>query len=158
MVVLQGRFNVILGSADTTGRPIQDAFAGATRFVEIKVDGGAPILPRQQFLSSPYAFKAFSATNADRATVATVATSVSDVNVAYRNAANTFTANQTVTGNITASGNVLVGTEGWMYFSASHMAEYFRGTLPLSERDLDAWRKILEHRRDWLAEAESEAR
>jgi hypothetical protein len=56
--VINGRFNVILGPADTTGRSIRDAFEAENRYLEIKVNNGAPILPRQQFLSSPYAFKA----------------------------------------------------------------------------------------------------
>jgi hypothetical protein len=79
------------------------------------VDGGAPIVPRQQFLSSPYAFRAFRAYDADRAALATsanVATSVSDLNVARRDTVNAFTGNQTVNGNATVSGNVTVGGRG----------------------------------------------
>src|SRR6185295_8509027 len=53
-----GRFNVILGTADTVARSIRDAFEAENRYLEIKVNNGAPILPRQQFLSTPYAFKA----------------------------------------------------------------------------------------------------
>jgi hypothetical protein len=56
--VVSGRFNVILGTADTAARSIRDAFEGENRYLEIKVNNGAPILPRQQFLSTPYAFKA----------------------------------------------------------------------------------------------------
>jgi hypothetical protein len=56
--VINGRFNVILGPVDTSGRSIRDAFDDENRFLEIKVNNGAPILPRQQFLSTPYAFKA----------------------------------------------------------------------------------------------------
>ena len=56
--VIGGRFNVILGSADTAARSIRDAFEAENRYLEIKVNNGAPILPRQQFLSTPYAFKA----------------------------------------------------------------------------------------------------
>ena len=56
VTVINGRFNVILGPVDTSDRSIRDAFLGDIRFIEIKVDGGAPILPRQQFLSTPYSF------------------------------------------------------------------------------------------------------
>lgn len=56
--VIGGRFNVILGSTDTVARSIRDAFEAENRYLEIKVNSGAPILPRQQFLSTPYAFKA----------------------------------------------------------------------------------------------------
>jgi hypothetical protein len=107
--VANGRFNVIIGPRDTTGGSVTNAFGTATRFVEVKVNNGSPILPRQQFLSTPYAFKANNADQAAVATLATVATSVSDVNVAYRNTANTFTGDQTVNGNATVSGNVGIG-------------------------------------------------
>jgi hypothetical protein len=104
--VANGRFNVIIGPKDTNGASILNAFASSNRFIEIKVNGGSHILPRQQFLSTPYAFKA---NTADQATQATVAASVSDVNIAYLNTANTFTANQTVTGSVTASGGFSTG-------------------------------------------------
>jgi microcystin-dependent protein len=60
-VVANGRFNVILGTHDTANRPLTNAFTAENRFVEIKVNGGDPILPRQQFLSAPYALEATSA-------------------------------------------------------------------------------------------------
>ena len=94
--VVNGRFNVIIGPQDTTGASITNAFGTATRFVEIRVNNGSPILPRQQFLSTPYAFKA------------NVADQVTDPNVAYRNTTNTFTGNQTVNGNATVTGNASV--------------------------------------------------
>ena len=56
--VINGRFNAILGPVDSASRSIRDAFEADNRFLEIKVNNGAPILPRQQFLSTPYAFKA----------------------------------------------------------------------------------------------------
>lgn len=55
--VINGRFNVILGPEDTAARSILDAFEGENRFLELRVNGGSPILPRQQFLSTPYAIK-----------------------------------------------------------------------------------------------------
>ncbi|HYG33592.1 MAG TPA: tail fiber protein, partial [Clostridia bacterium] len=51
-----GRFNVILGPVDESGRSIADAFRGNDRFLEIRVKGNRPILPRQQILSAPFAF------------------------------------------------------------------------------------------------------
>jgi len=48
--------------------------------------------------------------------------------------------------------NVLVGTDGWMFFSASQMVEHFRGALQFTDQELADWRKLLEHRRDWLAQ------
>src|SRR5688500_3232294 len=61
--VVNGRFNVILGPEDIASRSIRAAFAGEHRFLEIRVNSGAPILPRQQFLSTPYAIKAHGVIN-----------------------------------------------------------------------------------------------
>ena len=107
--VANGRFNVIIGPKDTNSVSVASAFGSTNRFVEIKVNNGSPILPRQQFLSTPYAFKA---NTADSAASASVAATVTDVNVAYINTANTFTGNQTVNGSVTATGNVTAGGKG----------------------------------------------
>jgi hypothetical protein len=48
--------------------------------------------------------------------------------------------------------NVLVGTDGWMYASEKRMVENFRGALPFTAPELQAWQKLLERRRDWLAQ------
>lgn len=58
--VVQGYFNVILGpvDADATPRSLANAFTEADRYLEITVNGGQPILPRQRILSTPYALKA----------------------------------------------------------------------------------------------------
>lgn len=56
-----GTFNVIMGDEDVNGKPLSEAFDhsfAAKRFVELTVNGGSPMLPRQQFLSAPYAFRA----------------------------------------------------------------------------------------------------
>jgi microcystin-dependent protein len=63
-IVANGRFNVILGPNDTAGRPLTTAFLEDQRFVEIRVSGGTPILPRQQFLSAPYALQSRTAQTA----------------------------------------------------------------------------------------------
>lgn len=65
--VFNGRFNVILGPQDTTGSPISAAFAGTNRFMEITVGVGPALLPRQQFLSTAYAFEAINAQYAGQA-------------------------------------------------------------------------------------------
>jgi hypothetical protein len=54
--VANGHFNVIIGPLDTAGNSIANVFGTANRFIEMRVNGGNPILPRQQFLSTPYAF------------------------------------------------------------------------------------------------------
>lgn len=55
--VVDGVFNVVL-SNDGDGDPVSDAFGEASRYIQVTVDGGAPILPRQQVLSAPFAFVA----------------------------------------------------------------------------------------------------
>jgi len=60
-VSTDGRFNVILGPADVFGRPLSQAFGhtgSEKRFIQLRVDGGAPILPLQQILGVPYAYRA----------------------------------------------------------------------------------------------------
>lgn len=64
-VLVNGRFNVILGPLDTVGRSISDAFMNDARFLELRVKGDRPILPRQQILSAPYAFQSQRAQAAD---------------------------------------------------------------------------------------------
>jgi len=112
-IVVNGRFNVILGPTDTAGQPIQDVFTSSTLFLAITVNGTNSILPRQQFLSAPYAFKA------NHADTASSAATVADANVARLSSnpqtfsgQNTFSSNVTVGGNLTAKGKgVTVGEE-----------------------------------------------
>ncbi|GAB4172335.1 MAG: hypothetical protein Fur0032_11720 [Terrimicrobiaceae bacterium] len=64
--VTDGRFSVVLGApgepvASDPAPAVNDlayAFAGEDRFLEISVDDGSPLLPRQQMGSVPYAIKA----------------------------------------------------------------------------------------------------
>ena len=56
--VVQGYFNVMLGPVDTTNRALSDAFNGAARYVEVTVSNRPPIAPRQQILTTPFAFQA----------------------------------------------------------------------------------------------------
>ena len=53
--VVQGHFNVILGQVDTNNRSISEAFVSEETYLEITVNGGSPITPRQRILSAPYA-------------------------------------------------------------------------------------------------------
>lgn len=74
--VVNGSFNVIIGPNDTDGDSIADAFNGPNRFIEIKVNGGAPILPRQQFLSTAYAMQSQNAQFAPLAQMAVQASNL----------------------------------------------------------------------------------
>lgn len=56
--VVQGHFNVILGPVDVHGVSLAEAFSTTNRYVEIRVGTNAPILPRQQILSAPFALQA----------------------------------------------------------------------------------------------------
>ncbi|MCI5197564.1 MAG: hypothetical protein D3919_15360, partial [Candidatus Electrothrix sp. AW5] len=78
--VISGMFNVILGTTDTEGRLITEAFDNDTRFLGITVDevgqnGGTEIAPRQQIFSTAFAFRAEHALTADNAAHAAVADS-----------------------------------------------------------------------------------
>ncbi len=61
--ISEGQFNEILGPTDTASRTLAPAFSGDSAYVEIKINGGDPILPRQRILSSPYSFVSTSASN-----------------------------------------------------------------------------------------------
>jgi hypothetical protein len=56
--VVQGYFNVMLGPVDTGGSALSDAFNGTSRYVEVTVSNRPPITPRQQILTTPFAFQA----------------------------------------------------------------------------------------------------
>lgn len=49
------------------------------------------------------------------------------------------------------SRSVLEGEDGWFYITEPWMIEHFRGAIQFTDADLQAWQKLLEHRRDWLA-------
>jgi hypothetical protein len=63
----EGRFNLILGPEDTTGRQLAEVVADSPAlYLEIKVGTGSPIAPRQQLLTAPYALSAANAHDADK--------------------------------------------------------------------------------------------
>jgi len=47
---------------------------------------------------------------------------------------------------------VLVGSDGWLFLSDAQMIEHFRGALQLTPQQLEDWQRLLEKRRDWLAQ------
>jgi hypothetical protein len=56
--LVNGMFNVILGTTDTAGRSIAEAFGGKDRYLGIKVGDEPELGPRQQILSTPFAINA----------------------------------------------------------------------------------------------------
>lgn len=46
--------------------------------------------------------------------------------------------------------DILIGRDGWLYFSGSHMFEHWNRQENWSEADLSHWQRWLELRRDWL--------
>lgn len=56
--VVKGHFNIILGPLDTSNRDIVNAFVTENAYLEIALGDSAPIAPRQQILSAPYAVQA----------------------------------------------------------------------------------------------------
>ncbi len=53
--LVNGMFNVILGTTDAGGKSIADAFGAKDRYLGMKVDDGTELVPRQQILSTPFA-------------------------------------------------------------------------------------------------------
>ncbi len=87
------RFNVIIGSQDTTSRSLTTAMTASTSaYLEIKVGNNAPISPRQIILAAPRALLAD--------VIPRVTPNLSGVDVA---------GNLGVSGNATVSGNVGIG-------------------------------------------------
>ena len=68
--LIGGRFNVILGSTDTSGRSITGAFSAKDRYLGIKVDSNTEIAPRQQILSAPFSLQSEHSAKALKADVA----------------------------------------------------------------------------------------
>jgi hypothetical protein len=68
--LVNGMFNVILGTTDAGGKSIADAFGAKDRYLGMKVDDGTELVPRQQILSTPFAINA---KNAEIAIIANVA-------------------------------------------------------------------------------------
>ncbi len=58
MPIVQGYFSVTLGPIDTNGASLASVFSASNCFVEVSISNRPAILPRQQILSSPYAFSA----------------------------------------------------------------------------------------------------
>ena len=63
--IVQGFFNVMLGPVDVSGVSLANAFGASNRFVEITVTNHAPIAPRQQILTTPFAFNSAKLSGAD---------------------------------------------------------------------------------------------
>jgi alginate O-acetyltransferase complex protein AlgJ len=47
--------------------------------------------------------------------------------------------------------DVLAGRDGWLFFVGEGTLDHAMGTALFSQEDLEAWRLLLERRRDWLA-------
>ena len=66
--LINGRFNVLLGTTDAKGMAITSAFGAGNRYLGISVDNAVDIVPRQQILSTPFAVQAQHAVEADHST------------------------------------------------------------------------------------------
>jgi hypothetical protein len=53
---------------------------------------------------------------------------------------------------ITASPGVILGDNGWLYLANDFALESYRATRPYTPRQLEGYERILECRRDWLAQ------
>lgn len=50
------------------------------------------------------------------------------------------------------SPSVMLGKDGWLYYTGNHALEDYRGLWPLSPEDIDAWCREIAQRRVWLAD------
>lgn len=53
---------------------------------------------------------------------------------------------------VSPSDQLIVGESGWLFYGDRHDVEHYRGLDPLSSGELETWTRVLEERRDWLAE------
>jgi alginate O-acetyltransferase complex protein AlgJ len=53
---------------------------------------------------------------------------------------------------VSPSDQLIVGESGWFFYGDRHDVEHYRGLDPLSSQELETWTRVLEDRRDWLAE------
>jgi hypothetical protein len=47
---------------------------------------------------------------------------------------------------------VIVGQHDWLFWAQEQMVENYLGLAPFTDEELQTWRDLLEHRRDWLAQ------
>ncbi|MEI9865249.1 MAG: alginate O-acetyltransferase [Limisphaerales bacterium] len=50
------------------------------------------------------------------------------------------------------SGKVLVGKQGWLFYTEEQMIDHYSGLLQFTPEELHGWQVLLEKRRDWLAQ------
>ena len=51
-----------------------------------------------------------------------------------------------------AAPDVIIGRDGWLFFAGQHMIEHFEGLKLWTDAEINDWQKLLEKRRDWLAQ------
>jgi len=49
------------------------------------------------------------------------------------------------------SDRVVLGKDGWLFYSARRIMDDYQGRHPFTDADLRRWQRLLEERRDWLA-------
>lgn len=54
---------------------------------------------------------------------------------------------------VSATPEVVIGRDRWMFYTGNFSMEIYRGLMPLSTQELEEWRRVLEMRRQILAEA-----
>jgi hypothetical protein len=52
---------------------------------------------------------------------------------------------------VSASPDVIVGRDGWLFYAGDGGAEDIVSATPFTHAELEAWRRTLEHTRDWMA-------
>lgn len=53
--------------------------------------------------------------------------------------------------NVSGMKKVIVGKEGWLFYTGNSVVDDYRGVNQLSNSDLEKWRQVLQAKKDWLA-------
>jgi hypothetical protein len=53
---------------------------------------------------------------------------------------------------VSASTNVLLGRHGWLYYNEAQVGTDFDAVRPLTQEELETWRRVLEQRQRWLGQ------
>jgi alginate O-acetyltransferase complex protein AlgJ len=53
--------------------------------------------------------------------------------------------------NVSSAPNVTLGRDGWLFYAGEHVVADYQRTRPFTQDELERWRQLLVHRKDWLA-------
>jgi hypothetical protein len=51
---------------------------------------------------------------------------------------------------VSPTSRVVLGKDDWMFYTGDHSIEVYRGLLPFTQKELESWQRMIEHKRDLL--------